>query len=370
MKHIDFSREYQHAFHFKGMSFFIQDVWMTFYREVDAMITAVENETNYWFPKVSMKEMLSEGGRFFADQEAFEAYYTAHMAFLESLASTYESEIRTPAMVNRDGVKKFLELLAETFRHFHKTEYFYVDTAFELSKSNPIIKANLERNYALKERARVEALNNPYYGENSYVNVLFRKLAAQFSVTEKELANYGTKDILNLFSGIQVSSDILLNRGAASIMFGKEGTLHVFFDDDAKGDILELLQKSADMVLPLGDVLKGIPASRGKVRGRVKVIVSDPTTFDALPREFAAMHKGDILVAETTSPEFMPACEKAGAILANQGGMLSHAAVVSREFGIPCIVGLKHATHILRDGDIVEVDADKGIVRVLNRVHV
>ena len=80
------------------------------------------------------------------------------------------------------------------------------------------------------------------------------------------------------------------------------------------------------------------------------------------------MDKGDILIAETTSPEIMSACKKAAAIVTNQGGMLSHAAIVSRELGIPCIVGTENAVEMINDGDFVEVNADKGIVKIVKKV--
>jgi pyruvate,water dikinase len=66
-----------------------------------------------------------------------------------------------------------------------------------------------------------------------------------------------------------------------------------------------------------------------------------------------------------TRPEYMPAILKAAAIIADEGGITCHAAIVSRELGIPCIVGTKIATQALKDGDLVEVDADKGIVKIL-----
>jgi pyruvate,water dikinase len=75
------------------------------------------------------------------------------------------------------------------------------------------------------------------------------------------------------------------------------------------------------------------------------------------------MNQGDILVAQTTSPEYMALCKLAGAIVTDQGGMLSHAAIVSRELGIPCIVGTKTATKIFKDGDMLEVDANFGVVK-------
>ena len=64
-----------------------------------------------------------------------------------------------------------------------------------------------------------------------------------------------------------------------------------------------------------------------------------------------------------TRPEMVVAMKKAGAIVTDEGGITSHAAVVSREFGIPCIIGTKKATKVFKDGDLVEVDANRGVVR-------
>jgi pyruvate,water dikinase len=77
------------------------------------------------------------------------------------------------------------------------------------------------------------------------------------------------------------------------------------------------------------------------------------------------MQQGDVLVAGMTSPEFIIAMKKAVAIVTDHGGITSHAAIVSRELGIPCVVGTKLATQIFKDGDRVEVDAMKGIVKKL-----
>ncbi|MEW6408479.1 MAG: PEP-utilizing enzyme [Patescibacteria group bacterium] len=79
----------------------------------------------------------------------------------------------------------------------------------------------------------------------------------------------------------------------------------------------------------------------------------------------AKMRKGDILVSIATDPDIVPAMKKASAIVTEQGGVTSHAAIVSREMRIPCVIGTKIATKVLRDGDLVEVDATKGLVRKL-----
>jgi len=103
--------------------------------------------------------------------------------------------------------------------------------------------------------------------------------------------------------------------------------------------------------------LKGVQASRGKASGNVRVILK--------PSEFERMRDGDVLVTTMTRPEFVPLMKKASAILTDEGGITSHASIVSRELGKPCIIGTKIATQILKDGDFVEVDADNGVVRVI-----
>lgn len=103
--------------------------------------------------------------------------------------------------------------------------------------------------------------------------------------------------------------------------------------------------------------LKGCSASKGKVIGTVKIINK--------VEEFKKFNRGDILVSAMTRPEFLPLMEKAAAIITDEGGITSHASIVSRELGIPCIVRTLHATRILKDGDRVEVNADKGTVRKL-----
>jgi pyruvate,water dikinase len=114
------------------------------------------------------------------------------------------------------------------------------------------------------------------------------------------------------------------------------------------------------------DVIQGQVASGGKMTGSVKIIPVDYSDLNRVNTEMEKMKHGDILVAETTAPELMVACKKAGAIVTDMGGLMSHAAIVSREFGIPCVVGTKNASKILKDGDKVEVDADSGVIRKLS----
>ena len=101
----------------------------------------------------------------------------------------------------------------------------------------------------------------------------------------------------------------------------------------------------------MGKLLKGIGASSGTAEGTVRIISENATEkFD----------EGDILVTEMTNPAMVPMMRKAGAIICDIGGMTSHPAIVARETGIPCVVGTKIATKILKKGMRVIVDGKKG----------
>lgn len=102
---------------------------------------------------------------------------------------------------------------------------------------------------------------------------------------------------------------------------------------------------------------RGLSASTGKAIGKARIIKS--------ATEINKVKTGDILVAVMTRPDYIMGMKKAAAIVTNEGGITSHAAIVSRELGIPCIIGTKIATEVLKDGDLVEVNANHGWVRKL-----
>jgi len=101
--------------------------------------------------------------------------------------------------------------------------------------------------------------------------------------------------------------------------------------------------------------LSGAPASGGIARGRAKVTMNASEAMKIQP--------GEIIVTSMTTPDFVTAMKKAAAIVTNEGGILCHAAVVSREFNIPCVVGTKIATKAIKTGDMIEVDGSKGTVK-------
>ena len=104
--------------------------------------------------------------------------------------------------------------------------------------------------------------------------------------------------------------------------------------------------------------VKGQTAQPGKVTGIVRLVFG--------PQHNNKVKDGEILISTATSPQLLPAMKRAAAFVTDVGGITSHAAIVARELKKPCIVGTKNATKIFRDGDKVEVNADNGIIKIID----
>lgn len=105
--------------------------------------------------------------------------------------------------------------------------------------------------------------------------------------------------------------------------------------------------------------VKGQIGNKGIYVGVVKIVMGTG--------QFHEFKEGEVLITGMTRPEYVPLMKKAGAIVTDEGGITCHAAIVSRELNKPCIIGTKIASKVFKDGDLVEVDADNGIVRVIDK---
>ena len=123
--------------------------------------------------------------------------------------------------------------------------------------------------------------------------------------------------------------------------------------------LIGMAMKFSGSPAPSGDPdrVSGAAGSAGRVTGVARVVGS--------LAEAAALAPGEVLVAETTAPPWTPLFAIAAAVVTDTGGILSHSAVVAREYGIPAVVGAGDATAAIRDGDLVEVDGDAGTVRIV-----
>lgn len=165
-------------------------------------------------------------------------------------------------------------------------------------------------------------------------------------ITYKELKSGDT-------SNIEVRSAERINNKFFMYRTSEQGE-EITHEHNTEKFVNEIENRNSEVVREL----KGMIACKGKATGKVRLVLKNNpkgVEFD----------QGDILVAISTSPELVSIMKKAGAIVTDEGGITAHAAIISRELNIPCIIGTKVATHVLKDGDIVEVDAEKGIVKII-----
>lgn len=147
---------------------------------------------------------------------------------------------------------------------------------------------------------------------------------------------------------------------AKSVLLARNTVFGVYFDR-RRSMMFEAdeVKKVENVMLAVGRqmLLRGTSAYPGKVRGKVRIIKN--------PGRERIFRRGEILVTGMTRPDFLPLMHKAAAFVTDTGGILSHAAISAREMEKPCVIGTRVATKVLKNGDRVEVDAIKGIVRKL-----
>lgn len=158
-------------------------------------------------------------------------------------------------------------------------------------------------------------------------------------------------------SHIEINKEVLKNiknkpkRRSIALLGGKTYILSF----KRATDINKKIQANYRKWLNARKNIKGIIANKGKVKGKVRLI-KDLSLL-------GTCKAGDVLVTTMTRPQYNAAIKKVAAIVTDEGGMLCHASMLAREFGIPCIVGTRNATSILKNGDVVMVDANKGEVK-------
>ncbi len=172
------------------------------------------------------------------------------------------------------------------------------------------------------------------------------RMARTCGITYQQMLHCTKNEILNgIPSRVRLNERIrahatIIDRGVVTVLIGKDyERMKTLLNED----IVNVRQ------------LSGSIASSGRATGTAKIILGRD--------DFEKIKKGDILVASMTTPQMVAIMKKAAAFVTDEGGITCHAAIISRELKKPCIIGTKVATRVLKDGDRVEVDATKGIVR-------
>lgn len=175
--------------------------------------------------------------------------------------------------------------------------------------------------------------------------------------SEASLEYATIEELIDYCAGEFIDLDQIAQRrhGYISILFN--GKTSILVGPEAEG-----YKKAVEEEHQQVKEIKGSIANKGCVRGRVRVISFSAKDYN---EEMEAFAQGEILVTGMTRPQIVHLCRKAAAIVTDEGGITSHAAVISRELNVPCVIATHNATNVLKTGDMVEVDADHGIIRII-----
>jgi phosphohistidine swiveling domain-containing protein len=177
-----------------------------------------------------------------------------------------------------------------------------------------------------------------------------------FDMTQiKYVIAYEIKDALSSNKVLELKTKVM-ERMIMCCYHIKNQVMTIYEGNECERKISELLPIE-EGISQKDEIIKGMIAYKGKVTGIAKIVLN--------VTDMEKVNDGDILISSSTNPDLIVAMGKARAFVTDMGGITSHAAIVSREMKKPCIVGTRNATRLIKDGDLIEVDANNGIVKIL-----
>ncbi|MCX6794624.1 MAG: PEP-utilizing enzyme [Candidatus Falkowbacteria bacterium] len=204
----------------------------------------------------------------------------------------------------------------------------------------------------LKDYFKFSVNKITYHGET-----IFKEIAKRTGFKPETIKNLSHQDALDLITKkIKFSFKKVAQYRRHSIFVSLTGKIHDCYVGP-RADKYE--QKFLTRGKNIGGEFQGRTACRGLVSGYAKIVHS--------PRDFGKVKKGEIIIVMNTGPDFVPLLHRVGAIVAEEGGITAHVSVISREMGIPCIVGIPRITKNIKNGDYLEINANKGSVKILKR---
>ena len=347
---------YELTFEVAGLGFLFADMLTYSFDYMHPLFTISNGEFKQYFHNDKMDWAGKYGLKWLSKKNGFDEYEVEYKDFYNKNFGRL-AKIASGKLAKND-TKIFFEVANKFHWYYSKmnTQFSNHITDTALKSKGSVIASNLEKLSKFKDVAR-EWINQILVYENCHLNILLQNLSKQFGISVENLNNYKSAEIYDLFDGNKVDQKELDDRQFALVYFDSK-KIEYISGETAKGFV-----DSAGQLPNTESELKGQVAnnaSQKQVEGIVRIINVDYANIDAMNAEIAKMEKGEILVAKFTAPELLAACAKAKAIITDLGGILSHAAIVARELNIPCIVGTRNATKLLKNGNTIKVNLVSG----------
>ncbi len=351
-------------FEAEGFNFLLMDIIRNFSIDYDFIEIIKNRRLKHYLGKDVIKNLLNNTIKLCSDDDRFHEFINSLDSISKESDMSFENVVRD---LNPESFDGFLKSLKKIIDFYIFADYDMIKQDENKIKENqPKVYERLRQIQCLKSKAR-KIFNKAMLSKNDYLKQVIRKISKDYNVPEKHLFYYKESELNNFIKNqIPVSENEMQKRKIASIVMTENNKIHYFFANEA----LEIMEKLKTYIKSK-DSFKGTTAYKNEklIIGQVKILKIDFEILNEQVRSFleeiSGTNENIILVTGATSPEMIPIFNKVSAIVTDQGALNSHAAIISRELKIPCIVGTKHATKILKDGDKIEVDTSKGIVNII-----
>jgi len=311
-------------------------------------ITFQKNKCEYWIDESTVPVLT--------DKKLINKIVSDTTSITKNELKPIQKFIATKNQTSKDYLKEFRRLnkllLELCYGYSFFTDEWIVTEDKKLLKTLPEVRIKLS-----------DFISN-FWG--AYLKIM-KFMEVEYNISMKELDNCTSEEIENMLQGKEIDRKGLKTRPFALII--KDNKIEKFKGKEAQ-DIKKFLDKQNPSKKSIKEAknkneISGNTANKGKAKGEVIVVtVEDYNNYEKLLKG----KKNYILVTPMTRPEIVPFLNGVKAIITDEGGITCHAAIVSRELKLPCIIGTKIATQVIKNGDVVEVDADNGVIKILKKV--
>jgi phosphohistidine swiveling domain-containing protein len=353
------SDNYDFVFQATGISYLFSDFYTRYYNEFNNVIFSSHDQYRNYILKHDVYVAKNSYQQFYFDEHTVQIscvnFANAYKALVQ-----LRNKLCEVKGIHTTDFETFVSYAAIILREYSKFDPIY--TAHFLTDTRESVKELMDVVFGLKNKLR-EQVNDIFFNDGSCLVILLDMISQKYGLSRRHLQYVSINEIRELLHDGVIPPLRLDN---TDYVFVHDGDISVsLVGDEATVFISKfLLYSDIEGV----DKINGISVStKGLWQETVKIAKVDyvdlKNTLEVLEKET----KGKILVTDSTIPEMFTAISNAIAVVTDMGGMLSHAAITCRELKKPCIIGTKIATQVLHDGDHVEVDAEKGIVTILER---
>lgn len=323
------------------------------------LVTNSNNQFHTFLNLKKEKECLDEGVELYSDNIKFNKYlFEFRKYIIHAYLFIIPKYSVVPKKIEKEEFIELIKFLGRLWYFYGFGEYLHQDKIYKIAqlKGKKEILNNLEIISNFKFKAR-EVMNR-YFFRGGIIENILKSISKNFLKNNDAFYLY-SDEIISLFDNTIPDEKLISERKKCYTAIANPRPFKFNFEDALE------INKNLTSFENTKEI-NGVGVNPGKIKGKV-IICPMLKSHDEILIMNKKMNKGDILITESTSPDVLILCNKASAIIAEQGGYLSHAAIISRELNIPCIVWAINATRVFRNGDYVEVDADKGYVNLIFR---